>query len=508
MPVVPRRNPGYIPTESRPVVRPPASAFTAPQPIDASPAIQTLSRVINEEQQKADQTAILSADARLASLSNQLLYDPQTGALNSRGQDAVKAHRDTVDAWQKESSAIEITLSENQRVAFQRVLANRSDDLGRVLAQHSAREVQQSKIDAANANIDAEHTATMQNFATTGDLARVSQGIEHTKNVIWNAGALLGEPPEVTNRNVSKAVSAIHADVLGTMIAKDQDLAASKYFQQHLNELEPDTLLELQKHVGLASLRGESQRRSDSIISSSASLGSALAETRKIEDPQLRDATEQRVHRYFEDKATDERFRRDEAFQRAGQVIEKTHDMNRIAPADFLSLSVNERLQLQHREDELRHPKRVTNPDTYFQLMNSAGLSEATRQQFLRTDLKQYREQLSEGDYQRLLSKQLTMRTAANKPNRKAEELRQAAEVLREKFGITITRSVPGAPMNAPQPSSPSRTATGDINLGLSAPSTGPHDAKLPDLPAAWLARARNNPKYADYLRHMGYNIP
>lgn len=108
---------------------------------------------------------------------------------------------------------------------------------------------------------------------------------------------------------------------------------------------------------------------------------------RNITDPEVRDATEQPLHRYFEDKATDERFQHDAAFQRAGQRLERTHDMNSIAPADYFQLSVEERLHLQHREGELRYPKQVTDRDLYWKLMNMAGISAATRQSFQQLNL-------------------------------------------------------------------------------------------------------------------------
>jgi hypothetical protein len=504
--IVPRRGTGYIPTEPRPIVRPPLAAFTPPQPIDVSPAIHALTRIIDEEQQKVDQTVILGADAKLASLSNQLLYDPQTGALLSRGQDAVKANRDALDTWQRESSAIETSLSENQRVAFQRVLANRSDDLGRVLAQHSAREVQQTKIDAAQANVDAERTATLQNYATTGDLSRVQLGIEHQRTALTLAGSLVGAPQEVTNRVIAQEISRIHTGVLSEMIAKDQDLAASKYFQAHLNELEPETLLELQKHIDVASLRGESQRRSDSILTSTATLGGALAEAAKIEDPQLRDATEDRLHKTYQLRKADEVYQRDEAYQRAGQVLERTHDIDKIAPADWLKLNVTDREALKNREYQIRYPRKDSNPDLYFSLMNMAGLNDATRKEFDALNLGEYREQLSPAHFDQLVRLQRTARVradaAAKKDSAAAAKAGRAQSILNSLMkgsGNEGSPTVPGGPLDS--------APRGDGKTNLGAPVTSANKS-LPPLPPEWVERARRSKVVADFYRNLGYRIP
>lgn len=490
-PIVPRRSDSYLPTA-------PLPGFVAPAaPVDISPVTKLVSGIQEEEQQKADHTAILGADAQLAQVQNTLLYDPQIGAMNVRGQAAAQAHRDAMDAWTKSSSKIEVGLSENQKLAFRKVAQARTQDFDRALAQHADTEIQRSILDTSQANIDSERSLTLQNFAKFGDLARVQQGIDHQRNALTLAAPLLGDSPEVTSRKIAEEVSTVHSGVLNVMIAKDQDLAASKYLQDHLTELEPGALAEMQKHVDLSSLRGESQRRSDSILASTATLSGAIAEARKIEDPQLRDATEERLTRSYQIREADDRQVRDDAFQRAGQVLRQTGDLNKIAPADWLKLSPEEQIQLHHLDGDQRRPTQTGDSDLFMSLMNMSSLS-GTRDNFIHTDLTPLKAKLSDKQYAQVLRRQLTLRDEANRAVKKGPSAQSKAFVdsLMRRPGTTPV--VPGAPLRAPTVSTRS---SGNIDLGVfqSAPHLSQRD----------LDAARRDPRYRKFLADSaGIKIP
>jgi hypothetical protein len=493
-PVVPRRGVGYTPSTITPTLNP-AGAFTPPTPVDIGPAAQEIRRQVEEHQQKADETAFIGADAQLTQLSNSLLYDPKTGALSRRGLDAQAIHDPTIEAWQKGVSQIEMGLQPHQRESFKNRVDARAGEFDRVIMEHVRREMNTATADAASANLDAERTAVLHNYA---DPLRISAGIAHQKAILTVAGDNLGWSPELTQQKIAEAVSQIHSDVLSRMIASGNDLSASKYFQAHVNELEPAALIELQKHVDMSSLRGESQRRTDSIVQSTATLGGALTEARKIEDPELRDATEQRISRYYELKAADDRQQREEAFDRAGQLLEQTHDIDKIPPGIFLRLSVEERLQLKRRENELLFPKRVTNPDLYTSLINMSSLA-GSQVAFRDLDLKQYRNALSESDYQRVLRRQIMLRDqtirAANSPAARARA--QLDSLMRPP--TANPQPVPGSPI---RPSPPAQS--GDINLGVfNTPASGAQHLSPADL-----EKARRDPRYREYLRAHGVQVP
>jgi hypothetical protein len=295
--IVPRSNIGFVPTAPLPHPRV-GNAFEPPQPIDISPVTRLVGKIVEEEQAKADTTALIGADAQLATLHNSLLYDPENGALAKRGFDAGPASKSAMESWQKGVSEIGGTLSPNQRFAFEKVASQRTQDLDNTLARHAATEIDRGKEETTTANLNAERTATLQAY---GDPTRVQAGIDHQKTVIALDGASRGQSQEVIGQRIQDEVSKIHSGVIHLLLADDRDIDATKYFEAHAKELDPQALLQAKDSLDLGSLRGESQRRSDSIVASTATLGGALQEAAKITDPKLREATEGRIRRHFED---------------------------------------------------------------------------------------------------------------------------------------------------------------------------------------------------------------
>jgi hypothetical protein len=141
----------------------------------------------------------------------------------------------------------------------------------------------------------------------------------------------------------------------------------------------------IDKSLDESSTRGQSQREADRIMGVSQTLSQGLAEAAKITDPKTREATEHRVRQAYEDRAAGDREERFKAYQDAGVILEKTRSTDKIPPATWNLLSVTERRSLQEREDQLRHPRHTTNMDTWYKLMNMAGLNDSTRAEFENT---------------------------------------------------------------------------------------------------------------------------
>jgi hypothetical protein len=406
-----------------------------------------------------------------------------------------------MDQWEKGISDISGSLSPNQRRAFQRVASQRSQDFDSTLARHAATEIDRGKEETTNANLDAERSATLKAYA---DPTRVQQGIDHQKAVITLDGHSRGQSPEVINQRIAQEVSQIHSGVINLLLADDKDIDAAKYFQAHAGEMDGKTLLQTKDRLDLGSARGESQRQSDQIIGATATLGGALQEAAKIADPKVREMTEERIRRSFEDKATNDRQQRFEAFQRAGDVLEQTGSVNRIPPADWLALSVEERAALQRREDRMHGRTESGEPkgtsDEYIRLLNMAGLSDQTRAQFMATDLSKSRGKVSDAEFKHLLNIQLSYRTSSgtalsNQSKLEAnaqEKARAKAELLRQtwqRLGLPADQMPPGVP------GGPLR-ATAVTPLTLSP--------KGKQIPKDWVDRASRDPKMRRYYEHMG----
>lgn len=493
MPTVPRRSTGYVPTQPLPSERVPSGAFQSAPPIDITPAVRGLSEYAAQEKKRQDQVALLDADNQLGAL--ELVLHQQATQL--RGKDAYGAQQLVRDTWSKRSDEIRQNLSnDDQRLSFEGRASARYQSLLSSVAQHTETESKRYDAETTDAGLKLSLKSALDHYT---DAAVVERSLADSKKIIDLFADHNGWSREERQQKQLEQTSQIHAGVIDMLLQDDKDIDATKYFQAHANELDPKALLQARDSLDVGSLRGEATRRSDSIVQSTATLGGALAEAAKITDPKLREATEGRIRRKYEDRAADERFQREEAYQQASDIVEQTRDLHRIPPALWLKLSPEEHNQLEHRLAQKRNPERSTDMNTYTSLLNMAGLSDSTRAEFEKLDLMKYRSQLDDGDYKYLLHLQLGERrqtegalsgeakrqaAVAERDARKDAQRAAAAETLRS-LGIDVPIKAPGGPL---------RTQSTPLRVS----------PKGKQVPQTWIDRASKDVNYRRYLEHMG----
>jgi hypothetical protein len=115
-----------------------------------------------------------------------------------------------------------------------------------------------------------------------------------------------------------------HVGVIDRLLANDQDLAAKQYYDAHKADVTGAATIAVERALEEGSTRGESQRQADTITAKAATLGDALTQVRAIADPKVRDATEERVRKFFSEKAENLRQQRDAGMQRATNLVEQS----------------------------------------------------------------------------------------------------------------------------------------------------------------------------------------
>ena len=216
----------------------------------------------------------------------------------------------------------------------------------------------------------------------------------------------------------------------------------------------------------------------------------------------MRDATEQRIRRTFEDQAADDRQQRMDAFNKASAILERTKDANQIPLAMRMKLTPEENIALDHREDQLRHPRSQTDLSVYTHLINMSALNDATRAAFLETDLSQYRDRLSDVDYKHLLGLQRTMRIGDDKTDDAAvRQLRRREETGVIRASEAATKSDAGIQALRDRLKAQGKSQA-DIDKILPAPQ-----APRIVVPQWMVDSAAHDSEYADYLRSHGVPI-
>lgn len=493
MPTVPRRSTGYVPTSPLPNERVPSGAFQEAPPVDLSPVTRTIARIAEEEKGKQDELAILDADNKLGALQTDLTVH----ATQYRGKDALGALPDVTDQWRKQADEIRNGLAnDDQRLKFEARAAGRFQSLRASVVEHTAGEMKRYDDDTTSSGLKLAVNTALQNYTNP---TTVEQSLADSKKIIDLYADRNGWSPEERQQKQLEQASVIHSGIIDRLLADDRDIDATKYFQAHSSELDSRALLQARDSLDLGSLRGESQRRADGIVQSSATLGGALAEARKITDPKLREATEGRIRRHYEDVEASLRYDREQAYEEASAILERTGDLNKIPPNIYNRLNASQHRELEHRLAQKRNPDKQTNWSTYARLLNMAGLNDSTRQEFEQIDLTKYRSQLSDQHYEHLLTLQLGERrqtggaisseakrqaTQAERDATKQRQREQAAAMLRS-LGVDVPVKAPGAPL---------RGATVPLRLS----------PKGKQVPQAWLYRATRDENYKRYLEHMG----
>lgn len=489
----------------------PSAAFAGNvnKSVDLSGAISQVSALEAEARQRYNQVAVSAADAEAIRSHTAHLWDPHSGAMNARGKDAIPAADAATDSFRKSLDDIEGTLSnDTQREAFRRRADMHMADLGGQLGQHVATQIKQYDIDVTNGHISDLTDAAEKAYTNPEIVQHSIDGIRAVLTDHYRANGH-GEGAGVdqfAQQDIKDRISMVRSAVFHQLSATGQDLAAAAYLNQHRADFTGKDLLNDEKIADMGSTRATSIQHAKRILSTATTLTEAMAEVEKIEEPKIQDATAIRVRKHFDDQAADITHQRQQAFQAASAIVEKSGgNFDKVPLSIRVLLTPEENGALANRAHQITHPKRDTDPDVYHNLMNMAGLP-GTRQQFLSTDLLKYRDALSETDYKKLLNLQtsgnITEGNAAAAKARadaraKAKADAKAAQTKKaEDFVKSLMKpGVPGAPIKPPKNDTPG-------TVDLSKPKT----TSL--VPQSWIDHANENaPDYADYLDHMGIDL-
>lgn len=313
-----------------------------------------------KQQHQANQLAVTAAGNELDAGTEADLYDPKTGILNQHPADpadAAKLVDKSISNWDARASKIRAGLSdERQRTAFDQNAAQaRLGVLHKTnLFQHVTGEEYQKnqfELGVANARRQAVNDAglpaappaadpvdvpmdqpqprngqvgiddrALQDEAlrqseptpappvqqAKGKWASVDAAIEKQLKLIDDYAATQNWSPQMRDAAHLQAVSSTHAEIVDKFLREDKEATASAYFADHKDEIYPDVRAKLTQQLEITSLRGESQQAVDKLLREPGmTLDGAITEIGKIEDPKLREQTEERAVRMFSLRATD-----------------------------------------------------------------------------------------------------------------------------------------------------------------------------------------------------------
>lgn len=409
MPVVPKYN-GQVQTQALSNVRisdaSSLEAFGGGQSLDrlTSAGEKLASQYAQEERDKANQLKMLEKRRALNNWEHVNIYDPQTGAVSKKGKDALGINDELTKNYDKFLSEQEKDLTDEQKVSFEQLAESRREHIMGWADNHVAQQISNMESDEYGASLESS-----KERAST-DPANAAMESTFIQQQATLRGKSQGWGPEKIAQEIQKNQSDLHARVVNKMLSDNNDVGAQKYFDSVKGTMDPDIAVKVKSALEEGSLRGESQRASDKIMSKGKNMSDSLEEARAIKDPKLRDQTVTRIRQRF---SLDDEARRDNIEKlgiQAANIIDQSGSFDKVPPemVTNMPLSMRSSLQAYARKKALGEEP-ATNWTEYYDLKSLASAPE-TKQKFLKTNLMEYRDKLGNTEFKELVNLQSSLR--------------------------------------------------------------------------------------------------
>lgn len=272
--------------------------------------------IASQERKKANQMAILDADTRLGQFETTRLYDPESGALNQRGEDAFDLPDTVLQDYDALVAEVEKGLStDEQRLSFQRLAQDRRQNINRAVQRHVAGEVQRYDDQTVQSSLEVSRNNAVANWS---DSERVRLELARQTAIITDHADRNGLPAEYVQAETQKIRSGTQVSILDRMVSSDP-AGAREYYNAIKEDLTASDQSRAETIVKERALAYEADAVAQQIADGGGDQYSAwLEEANTIEDPDLR----RRVKEGLDQRWREVQVQRDEMVAEAYQAIE------------------------------------------------------------------------------------------------------------------------------------------------------------------------------------------
>ena len=388
--------------------------------------LSEVEKIFAEEKRNADNIASLEANSKLAEAETFLLSDPETGALNQRGKNALNLGESVNENFDKRAKEIEEGLTNDaQRQSFRRSLAARRDNVNRKIQGHISREKVKFDNEVTDSFIRNEANAAALNF---NDPDRVQQSIELQKAAVEDHADRNGLPAEAVKLRKLEVASNTHSNVITKMLSGGDSDRAEKYFKKNRKEFTASDLATIEKDLATAGLRKKSQRVTDSIVESSVTLTEGLDKARQVQDPRLRDETVKRVRQRFEEQSRARRIDDETNYRSVSDLAKQVRSVDGIPPNQWNRLTLEQQNRMaNHIRNLNRGLSPPKNSERYYDLINVASANPSS---FMQKNLLEDQDKIDESQLSQLIKMQADMRNGKGAANRELKGFETKNQVL------------------------------------------------------------------------------
>ena len=375
-----------------------------------------LAGMYQKQIEDADRLAVQDARVSLAKAKAEILYNPETGALNTRGEQAMGLPEKVRDGWTQKVSRIRAGLkSDRQREAFEPAAEMEALDLDTSVAAHMTAELRKHDDQSTRSFIAAQQDTAVRN---AGDPALVERSINEIQTAIYDSARRNGTD-DFASQEFEETRSKTLMAVLGSLLSQNLDLDAKAFAEKHRKEFTADDAPHAEKVLASGSLRIEARRKADAILAlqtggPAVDLGAALKDARKIADEGLRDAVEKNVIQDVRLNQAAAEQRQDDLYRASWNEAGKTGVLPPDGVMDQLDPGQQQSIRA-YLGSILKPGDPLTDRATFYELKIKAAREPADFANPRKTDLLAYRTRLSNADFQEMVD--LQARTISSGPD-------------------------------------------------------------------------------------------
>lgn len=341
----------------------PSSAFGVPQESPLGGMQQVAASIFEDEQRKANNTAVMGAAAKLAQRHTEILYGPaghpELGALNQRGENAMAIPDQVHDAWQKAVSDISASELHNdtQRESFQRLVNDYGSSLYEATQRHVAQERQTIDVGNYKAFIAGEQQLAATNYQ---DPQRVEESIQKQSAAAADQAKKMGWTPDELKQEIMAHKSTTYVRTIELM-ANNHDVGTKAYFDAHRSDLVGADAVHAEQLTKETTVRQQGFAEADRIYKTAKDRQDAMTQASKIQDPDVREFAQRQLQEQYNVLKQNEAEQTNRNFIAASNILDQHPGAD---PRSVIPSSMWTQFTSEHKEALIRYAKGEQQNDT------------------------------------------------------------------------------------------------------------------------------------------------
>jgi hypothetical protein len=377
-----------------------------------------LAKQAQDERDKADEQAVFEVRRRLNEWELANIYDAKTGAVSKRGRDAINLPSTLAEKFDEATSDIEQNVtSERARNAVANMKQARRQQVLEWANRHESQQAEVFHEEQYQADVESSKERAVASL----DPKIIAQEVQVQRLRIMGRMQDRGASEEAIAQELQKSETDTHARVIESMLKSGNDQAASGYFAKVSERMDPDSRAAITAALEEGSLRGNSQRESDTILAAGGDRAAMLAKARAITDPKLRDQVVDRVERGLAENERALAQHREELFDTAAKSLEgASGDLSAIAPADWVQMKPAQQSALRSMAKEIADGIEPKQDDTTWLAFTDLRPEEVAKLS-KETMIERYKYSLDRAHWEGAMKQWALARDAVNSPQKRGE---------------------------------------------------------------------------------------